>query len=70
MKQLEELHNEDFYSLYSSQNIRLLESLNEKGQGNTACTKKIGAVSSGRNGFGNAVRSVFLTWNETAGIQV
>jgi hypothetical protein len=30
----------------------------------------IGAVSSGHNGFGNARRSMFLTWNETADIQV
>jgi hypothetical protein len=30
----------------------------------------IGAVSSGHNGFGNARRSMFPTWNETADIQV
>jgi hypothetical protein len=28
----------------------------------------IGPVSSGRNGFGNARRSMFPTWNKTAGI--
>jgi hypothetical protein len=37
---------------------------------NTPCTKMIGAVSSDHNGFGNAHRSMFPTWNETAGIQV
>jgi hypothetical protein len=70
MKQWEELRNEDLYSLYSSHKVRLLARLNEKGQGSRACTKMIGAVSSGRNGFGNARRSMFPTWNETAGIQV
>jgi hypothetical protein len=30
----------------------------------------IGAVSSGQNGFRNARRNMFPTWNETAGIQV
>jgi hypothetical protein len=30
----------------------------------------IGAVSSGHNGFGYARRSMFPTWNETAGIEV
>jgi hypothetical protein len=29
-----------------------------------------GAISSGHNGFGNARRSMFPTWNQTAGIQV
>jgi hypothetical protein len=37
---------------------------------NTACTKMIGAVSSGHNGFENAHTRMFPTWNETAGIQV
>jgi hypothetical protein len=37
---------------------------------NTACTKMIGAVSSGHNGFGNARRSMFPPWNKTADIQV
>jgi hypothetical protein len=37
---------------------------------NTACTRMIAAVLSGHNGFGNARRSLFPTWNETAGIQV
>jgi hypothetical protein len=36
----------------------------------TACTKMIGEVSSGHNGFGNARRSMFPTWNKAAGIQV
>jgi hypothetical protein len=37
---------------------------------NTVCTKMIEVVSSGHNGFGNAHRSMFPTWNETTGIQV
>jgi hypothetical protein len=36
----------------------------------TQCTKMIGVVSSGHNGFWNAHRSMLPTWNETAGIQV
>jgi hypothetical protein len=36
--------------------------------GCTACTKMI--APSGHNGFGNACRNMFPTWNETAGIQV
>jgi hypothetical protein len=37
---------------------------------NAACTKMFGAASSGHNDFGDARRSLFPTWNETAGIQV
>jgi hypothetical protein len=36
----------------------------------TARNKMIGAASNGHKGFGNARRSMFPTWNETASIQV
>jgi hypothetical protein len=37
---------------------------------NTAGTKMTGAISGGQNGFGNARRNMFPTWNDTARIQV
>jgi hypothetical protein len=37
---------------------------------NTPRAKMTGVVSSGHNGLGNARRSMFPTWNETAGMQV